>query len=592
MHPSVPRARSSRSVWLVTALAMLASLLAVPSTVSAAVDPATLSVAPDRIWDVDTRSGTARHTGVYRTLVWDLAELDGVMYVGGDFTEVVAPDGTRSAHSFLAAFDATSGAWLPGFDPDLDGLVYSLTVTDDGSLVAGGEFTGGVALLDPATGARRPGFEAGLRHSWGRPAVFSVAVDAGHVYAGGRFVRAGQATVENLVKLDLATGDPDPDWRPSMQAALFGDVLQQRVYDLEVDRERHRVYVGGLFASVNDDPRTDSLAILDADTGATAAPNPDVRYDPVRDVSFVYDVALDGDVLRYGGKENFTISVDADSLQPVERVAYTNNGDHQVIHPGGSTIWIGCHCWRNAFVAEPPANPFRPPEGSTEVRAVFGIDRATGDVLPITFDVGGSAGAWDIVEASDGRLWVGGEFTRGGAFARRGFVRFSPQAGLTASLDACVARRDGAFVDLAWEGRTADTRVVIRRSVNGSPFYWRGRVDDGTSMYLDSDRDLPLSYTVEARVAGVIVAGPIGCVNEAVAPSPEPPVSTLQTKDRIVLRWSWPGPVEILRDGDVVGVDDDGWFTDRTVSPATTYDYAVRDVASGAISEVTSVSTE
>ncbi len=70
------------------------------------------------------------------TPVQAFAEWGDRIYVGGKFTEVeVTPGGRRVSQSFLAAFDRTTGAWIPGFRPRLDGAVWDLAVTPAGLLV-------------------------------------------------------------------------------------------------------------------------------------------------------------------------------------------------------------------------------------------------------------------------------------------------------------------------------------------------------------------------------------------------------------------------------------------------------------------------
>ncbi len=50
-------------------------------------------------------------------------------------------------------------------------------------------------------------------------------------------------------------------------------------------------------------------------------------------------------------------------------------------------------------------------------------------------------------------------------------------------------------------------------------------------------------------------------------------ISTFQSRDRVVLKWDPKGPVEISRDGAVIGTDSDGWFTDTGLTAGTTYTY-------------------
>jgi len=578
-------------------LAMVAGVTGplAPSVGAAPLEQATdLSTTPALSWDVDGRSGLARHTGTYQTLIWDLFEHNGVMYAGGDFTQVVAPDGTRTAQAFLAAFDLETGAWIPSFQPQLDSVVYTLAVTADGNLVAGGEFDGGVAVLDPITGAAVPGFDATLDHSWGSAAVFTVQSMGDDIYAGGRFVRGDDAAgteiaVENLAKLDAGTGAVDPAWTPTVEPVLYNAKMSQRIQDIEIDPVRQRIYVGGLFASINNVASSGSFAVLDPTTGASIAGRPNVD----NPVIFVYDIALDGDLVHYGGKENFTITVDADSFDRQTDILYTNNGDHQIITPGSNTLWVGCHCWRQAFTA-PPQNPFAAPVDAVDVNAVVGIDRVTGDVVPLTLDLRGAAGAWDIIEDANGRLWVGGQFTRGGDRRLTGLARFSPQQDPALALTTCTVERNGDQALVSWEGDgvlAGADRYVIRRSVNAGPTYWRGRTAADAQAFTDTDRLGALAYTVVATVGQTLV-GPVSCTENVVGtPTPAGLRSALVTRERVVLNWSADAEVEIARDGVVIASDADGWYTDRSVISGTTYVYQVRYPGAADWSDPISVTT-
>ena len=51
--------------------------------------------------------------------------------------------------------------------------------------------------------------------------------------------------------------------------------------------------------------------------------------------------------------------------------------------------------------------------------------------------------------------------------------------------------------------------------------------------------------------------------------------STLQTRERIVLRWE-ATPITVLRDGVEIGTDADGWFTDLGLTAGTSYSYEIR----------------
>src|SRR5680860_1673614 len=56
--------------------------------------------------------------------VMAIEQIGNVVYVGGKFTNVRQwRTGPATSRPFLAAFDATTGAWLPDFAPNLDGPV-------------------------------------------------------------------------------------------------------------------------------------------------------------------------------------------------------------------------------------------------------------------------------------------------------------------------------------------------------------------------------------------------------------------------------------------------------------------------------------
>ncbi len=552
-----------------------------------------LSAVPDKIWDVDDRSGLSRHTAVYKTLVWDLYELNGVMYVGGDFTTVVGPDGSRHNHSFLAAFDIVTGNWIDSFQPQLNNVVYSLSSTADGNIVAGGEFDGGVQVLNPTTGTKVAGFDAAITHSWGNPAVFTVAVSGNSIYAGGRFVKSHDQTVQNLVKLDATSGLPDPVWAPTVQPAVVNGVNKQRVNDIEIDEARGRVYVAGRFAGINNAAETDSLAVLDPTSGDVLMDHPNVTYDGAREIAFLYDIEVGDEMLYYGGKENFTISVDPDSFSRQREVIYTNNGDHQIIHEGKDTVWIGCHCWRQGFTADPPNNPFAPTPDAIDVTAVFGVDRITGKVQQMPTDLRGSAGAWDIIEDSNGRLWVAGQFTRAAGKRRTGLVRYSPEEIVDTGVTACEAVRDGDSVTVTWDAAVSPDTFVVRRSVNDGTVYFRGRTSGDAATFTDTDRSGSLAYFVEAKVGSQVVGERATC--EVTVDEADEIVQGLRvtrvTKERVVLNWQANQPVEIARDGVIIATHSGRWYTDRTVESETTYNYAVRYVGSQTWSDPVTVTT-
>ena len=89
----------------------------------------------------------------------------GKAYAGGRFTSVRPPGAAAGtgevAQAYLAAFDESTGALVTAFNPVLNGQVYAVAASADGSRIfVGGDFTtvngvtrNRIAAFDTATGA-------------------------------------------------------------------------------------------------------------------------------------------------------------------------------------------------------------------------------------------------------------------------------------------------------------------------------------------------------------------------------------------------------------------------------------------------------
>lgn len=237
------------------------------------------SVVRHRLAAVDTTTGAATAFDPdVGDVVRALAVSGSTVYAGGDFTTVNGTSGvTRNR---LAAFDASSGAVLAGFDPNVNASVRALVLAG-GKLYAGGSFAtinastarNSLAALDPATGIADPAFNPNVGGE-----VFSLAASGTTLYAGGTFFLVnGSTTRTRLAAFDTATG----------VATAFDPVVDQVVRALAVTGAT--VYAGGDFANVNATGTTVShgavvpvggvtrhgLAALDAATGVA-----DPGFDP------------------------------------------------------------------------------------------------------------------------------------------------------------------------------------------------------------------------------------------------------------------------------------------------------------------------
>ena len=258
----------ARSIFGCAALALAAaSAAAVPAfaasaSIAAVTQPASSGSGPGQ-----NLSATASSSWQTNNTVWAIAPVNGNVFVGGSFTSVRPPGdplGTGEvASSYLAEFNASTGALETSFDPTLNGQVTALAVSPDGStLYVGGSFTtvNGVtrnhlAAFSTSTGA--------LSSTWAPNAgnsVLSIALspDGSDVYIGGTFGKLDNVVRTDAGEVTSATGALLP-WAPDVNGT---------VTSVAVAPDDSRVLVGGYFSQFNSAAQQ---AVVDVDptTGST-----------------------------------------------------------------------------------------------------------------------------------------------------------------------------------------------------------------------------------------------------------------------------------------------------------------------------------
>ncbi len=210
-------------------------------------------------FDLSTGSALAWNPSPDGDAVTALAECQGTLFVGGDFTNIGGAPGAG-----LAAFDTRSGRKLAA-DVSTDGTVEALE-SDGTRMYVGGTFT-------RVGGAERHNLAAVGPHgdvlNWRSGAdgtVSAIATGRGRVYVGGDFGRLGgnagtDSTRAFLGALDAATGAVDA-WDPRPSGAVSALALSQR-----------SLYVGGGFASLGGLSRT-AIGAVDAETGEVLSWDP------------------------------------------------------------------------------------------------------------------------------------------------------------------------------------------------------------------------------------------------------------------------------------------------------------------------------
>ncbi|QQR82407.1 DUF5011 domain-containing protein [Candidatus Campbellbacteria bacterium] len=226
---------------------------------------------------------------------------DGGWYIGGSFTHVGTTSQGRLAHI------TSGGLFDDTFTPDVNGTVYALELSPDGStLYIGGNF-------DTVDGESRDYFAA-LDTSDGSVTVLNLffdgivrdlkfSSDGSELYVAGGFSEVAASSRRGVAALDML----DEGSLLPFDADLYGSGY---AYALELSPDDSVLYVGGDFSAVKYGAgpgtlRNNSAAFTTADDGAVTAFNPNAD-------GILRTLALSGggDTL-YAGGEFLTIGGEA-----------------------------------------------------------------------------------------------------------------------------------------------------------------------------------------------------------------------------------------------------------------------------------------
>jgi trimeric autotransporter adhesin len=181
--------------------------------------------------------------------VLTIARVNGVVYVGGKFTEVIDTNGTVLARNHLAAISAADGHVLP-WNPGANNFVRALDVSIDGKTIyIGGDFTslGGASrtrLAAEAAIAPTSTSTTGTLRAWKPSAdgsVYAITQIGGRVYLGGTFLRMSGHGRPRLAAVAASNGALAA-WHPKADGAVRA--LLPSVTGSEI-------FAGGFFDHVN-----------------------------------------------------------------------------------------------------------------------------------------------------------------------------------------------------------------------------------------------------------------------------------------------------------------------------------------------------
>jgi hypothetical protein len=462
--------------------------------------------------------------------VWALQEIGNTLFVGGSFQRVRNNNaGQEFNQRFLAAFDATTGAWISTFAPTLDGAVFDLTTNAAGQLVVAGEFTtvNGVAgtaalvALDPITGQLATAWRAAVTQETNsnRAVVRAVDREGDWIYVGGDFSHiTGPDNVKQRIyragRVRASDGRPDWNFRPRVGGAS--------VWDISASKTQDRVVLGGYFAAVNAQPATERLAVVSKSSGATLSrpafvPSYAANY-------YVLTVGEVSDVILAGGAQHFFDLYNPDGSRRQRHITYFG-GDYQAVAEAGGVVYASCHCYEYNYQGALEWNFDGPVGGGiqTPIEWIGAYDLATGNHLS-SFQprIGGMTdGPWELyVSPSSGCLWFGGDVKSSYApsFWIGGFSRVCPTGDATPpSTPDNVAHSfvNGSQPVLTWAPATDNVGVTGYRVFrDGQPI---GDVTQTT--FTDQALAAPAQYQVvaldaagnqSASLAGYLVTPGVG----------------------------------------------------------------------------------
>jgi hypothetical protein len=356
--------------------------------------------------------------------VWALLRIGDTVYVGGQFQNVVMPNGTLVPRSDLAAFgtDGTLRSWAPSVGGASGGpsRVFALA-TNGVRIYVGGDY----ASINgtPRENLAAVNLSGGLV-SWRADAsnqVRALTIAGPVLYAGGQFGFINGVRRTRLAAMDLSVTAQEGnatlmDWTPKANRSV------RTISELQ----NGDIVVAGQFTQMKEQVPSaewdDSILYIQSLTPATAAAPG--RFEPWAEHTkdFIWDTVVIPDgrvVVGRGGVAGG--SVEAYQPNGVQTWHHGANGDVQAVGYANGQVIAGGH-----FSNIGGGGPTEPPEGTHIPRLV--AYNPMGGALDTSWQPwpDSAKGVWALLGTSD-KLLVGGDFTtmnHGGTDASR-FAQFS-----------------------------------------------------------------------------------------------------------------------------------------------------------------------
>ena len=473
------------------------------------------------LWRTSQETGTG-NVGEMNTNVQAITEVNGTVFTGGDFKNLVSASGEVVDQSFLAGFDVQTGQLVRGFTPKFNGQVKALAPLPNGKLAVGGEFTevngqpvSNLVILDPATGAVDTTWDWRLenRNTGGVVTVSTLDVQGNYLYVGGTFTHAKGNTSsvaaysKYATRFRLDNGGVDWKWRPIFNGSVNG---------INASADGTQVFAAGYFSTVNNEPAFRLASLNTVDAARTAQWDWKQSYDKVRSSSYNYqfDVQDVGSAVFTAGSEHLIASYDKNTFARKSSSITRNGGDFQDLSYSNGVVYGACHCGDGMYQgAETWMGAWDEASDVHQIRLLGAWDSETGAFLPeFNPQLKGfrGDGVWESFTDSTGTLWVGGDIAQSlGAYGVQntvGFARFAPRDVTPASVPTNLqVTTENGRDRLTWtgvaEGGTTyqvlrDDRVIA--TVKGTSYEVDHR--DGARYFVRSE-DVADNYSASTPVA-------------------------------------------------------------------------------------------
>ena len=335
--------------------------------------------------------------------VWSILRIGDTIYLGGQFKNVVMPDGSLVPRSDLAAFgvDGSLKNWAPAVGGS--GLVFALA-TDGSRIFVAGDYTS-------IGGATRESLSAvdlsGNVLAWHADAsnqVRALTVTGSTMYVGGQFGRIDGTRRSRLAAIDLSTTGPGGsatllDWAPKANRSVRSISILQN----------GDVVVAGQFTQLKEQAPNatwDTSKLYVQSLTPASSPTPG-RFEPWAEhpQDFIWDTITipDGRVaVGRGGVNGGSIGL----YRPDGTLTWHHggNGDVQAVGYADGQVIAGGH-----FSTIGGGGPDEPAEGTHVPRLV--AYEPVGGALDASWQSwpDSAKGVWSILGTSD-KLFVGGDF--------------------------------------------------------------------------------------------------------------------------------------------------------------------------------------